>query len=161
MTLDPNSVYFTGFDDHFFAVPWPHEPRTGISPVLTKFKEDTLSQSSPSYHVTHNEKGFRLDVDVPGMKPEDVTIELKGRVLHLSGSRGVNTAGEHRGHAGYHFDKSFKLARGLDTSKITAHLSDGVLMLTFPKMDKVAPTTRRIEITQGEAPVLMDEGDEK
>jgi HSP20 family protein len=150
MSLDPNSLYFTGFDDHFFAVP-------SSSALLSG------NHSSPGYHVTKNEKVFRLEVDVPGMKPDDVTIELEhgGRVLHLSGSRGVKATGKHHGHGEYQFDKSFKLGSDLDTSKITAHLSEGVLILTIPKMEKVAPAARRIVIIQGEAPALMVEGEEK
>jgi hypothetical protein len=49
----------------------------------------------------------------------------------------------------------------LDTSKIAAHLSDGVLVLTAPKIEKLPPTTQRIEIVQGEAPALMDKEEEK
>ena len=150
MSLDPNSVFFTGFDDHFFALP-------SSSALLSG------NHSSPGYHVAKNERVFRLQVDVPGMKPDDVTIELEhgGRVLHLSGSRGDKATGKQHGHGEYHFEKSFKLGSDLDTSKITAHLSEGVLTLTFPKMEKVDPITRRIEVIQGEAPALMDEGEEK
>ena len=45
----------------------------------------------------------------------------------------------------------------LDISKLTAHLSDGVLVLTAPKLEKLPPTTQEITIIRGDAPALMEE----
>jgi HSP20 family protein len=148
---NPNSV-FAGFDDVFFD-PMP-STLLGV-PALTPFKTDTMRHSSPRYEVTENEKQFRLSVDVPGVKPEDMTIELEhdGRVLHMSGGRKVKTD---KSYEEYKFDKRFTLGKDLDTSKITAHLSDGVLCLTAPKKEKLPPTKQTIAITQGEAPALME-----
>jgi HSP20 family molecular chaperone IbpA len=94
------------------------------------------------------------------MKPDDVNIELEndGHVLHLSGSRKVATD---KHDEEFHFDKRFKLGRIVDTSKITAHLSDGVLVLTAPKMEKPAPLKQRIAIVRGEPPALIDADEEK
>ncbi|KAL3787924.1 hypothetical protein ACHAWO_001073 [Cyclotella atomus] len=149
---NPHSV-FAGFDDEFFN-PMP-STLLGV-PALTPFKTDTMRHSSPRYEVTENEKQFRLSVDVPGVKPEDMTIELEhdGRVLHMSGGRKVKTD---KSYEEYKFDKRFTLGKDLDTSKITAHLSDGVLCLTAPKKEKLPPTKQTIAITQGEAPALMEE----
>ncbi len=150
---NPNSV-FAGFDDPFFD----HIPSTllGIPPSLTPFKTDTMRLSSPRYEVTENDKQFRLAIDVPGVKSDDMKIELEheGRVLHLTGGRKVKTDTSFED---YKFEKRFTLGRDLDTSKITAHLADGVLVLTAPKKEKLPPEKREISITQGEAPALMDE----
>jgi HSP20 family molecular chaperone IbpA len=71
---NPNTV-FAGVDDHFF------DPLTstliGISPTLTRFKTYTMLLSSPRYEVTDNDKQFRLAIDVPGVKPDDMKIELE------------------------------------------------------------------------------------
>lgn len=154
---NPNSV-FGGFDDEFFD-PVP-STFLGIPPTLTPFKTDTMRLSSPRYEVTENEKQFRLSVDVPGVKPEDMSIELEhdGRVLHLMGGRKMKTD---KSFEEYKFEKRFTLGKDLDTSKITAHLADGVLCLTAPKKEKLPPTKQTIAITQGEAPALMDDGKEQ
>lgn len=154
---NPNSV-FGGFDDEFFD-PVP-STLLGIPPTLTPFKTDTMRHSSPRYEVTENDKQFRLSVDVPGVKPEDMSIELEhdGRVLHLTGGRKMKTE---KSFEEYKFEKRFTLGKDLDTSKITAHLADGVLCLTAPKKEKLPPTKQTISITQGEAPALMDEGKEQ
>ncbi len=152
MSLDPNVAFFT-----FSTMP---SAQLGNPPTLSRFKDDIVHHSSPHYEVAETDKQLRIAVDVPGMKPDDVNIELEndGHVLHLSGSRMIETD---KYEDEYHFDKRFKLGRIVDTSKITAHLSDGVLVLTAPKMEKPAPLTRRIAIVRGEPPALIDADEEK
>ena len=72
-------------------------------------------------------------MDVPGVKPDHLTIQLEqnGQVLHLSGDRKTtkktDTSFEE---SEFKFDKRFTLDKNLDTAKMTAHLADGVLTLT-------------------------------
>jgi HSP20 family protein len=154
---NPNSVFgglggFGGFDEDFFNMP---SGLMDIPPSLTRFPDDTMRHSSPRYEVTENDKQFRLAVDVPGVKPDHMKIELEnnGRVLHISGDRKDKTDKTYKA---FKFEKRFTLGRNLDTSKIEAHLSDGVLVLTAPKMEKLPPITQNIKIIQGEPPALMD-----
>eukprot|EP00571_Detonula_confervacea_P006054 CAMPEP_0172313876 /NCGR_PEP_ID=MMETSP1058-20130122/21174_1 /TAXON_ID=83371 /ORGANISM="Detonula confervacea, Strain CCMP 353" /LENGTH=165 /DNA_ID=CAMNT_0013027601 /DNA_START=46 /DNA_END=543 /DNA_ORIENTATION=- len=155
---NPNSV-FAGFDDDFFSDPIVPSTLLGTQSTLTDFKTDTMRHSSPRYEVTENKNQFRLAVDVPGVKPDNMKIELEndGHVLHMSGGRKVKTDTSYEE---YKFDKRFTLGKDLDTSKITAHLSDGVLVLTAPKKEKLPPTKQEIAIVHGEAPALMAEEEE-
>ncbi|KAL7546292.1 hypothetical protein ACHAWF_015985 [Thalassiosira exigua] len=155
---NPNSV-FAGFDDDFFDDPMPSS-LFRIPPTLTHFKSDTMRYSSPRYEVTENEKQFRLAVDVPGVKPDNMKVELEhdGCVLHMSGGRKAKTDTSYEE---YSFDKRFTLGKDLDTSKITAHLADGVLVLTAPKKEKLPPTKQEIGIVHGEAPALIDVEEKK
>ena len=156
---NPNSV-FAGFDDNFFNELMLSGSVLGIPPSLARFKADTMRHSSPRYEVSENEKQFRLAVDVPGVKPDNMKIELEndGRVLHMSGGRKEKTDTSYEE---YKFDKRFTLGRDLDTSKITAHLSDGSLVLTVPKKEKLPPVRQKIATVNGEAPALMDVEEEK
>ncbi|EED88565.1 heat shock protein, partial [Thalassiosira pseudonana CCMP1335] len=99
----------------------------------------------PRYEVTENDKQFRLAVDVPGVKPDAMQVELEhdGRILHLTGGRKVKTDTSVEE---YKFEKRFTLGKDLDTAKITAHLADGVLVLTAPKKEKAEPKTHQIAI---------------
>jgi HSP20 family protein len=145
---------FAGFDSDFFAMP---SRLLDFPPTLTHFKDEIMRHSSPRYEITENDEQFRLAVDVPGMKPDNLKIELEddGRILHVSGERKVKTDTSHEE---YLFDKRFTLRKDLDTSKITAHLSDGVLVVTAMKMKTLPPATQPIAIVQGEAPAMMDAG---
>lgn len=147
---NPRSV-FAGFDDDFFT-----DPIMLGMPALTSNANELLRHSSPRYEVTENDKQFRLAVDVPGVKPNDMKIELEndGHVLHMSGGRKVKTETSFKE---YKFDKRFTLGKDLDTSKISAHLADGVLVLTAPKKEKLPPVKKEISITMGEAPALIDD----
>ncbi|KAL3827043.1 hypothetical protein ACHAXA_007550 [Cyclostephanos tholiformis] len=151
---NPNSAFggFGGFDDDLFAMPYG---LLDIPPSLTRFKDDTMRHSSPRYEITENDKQFRLAVDVPGVKADHIKVELEnnGRVLHISGDRKEKTDTSYKA---FKFDNRFPLGRNLDTSKIVAHLSDGVLVLTAPKMEKLPPTTQKIEIIQGDPPAMVD-----
>ena len=143
---------FAGFDSDFFTMP---SPLLGIPPTLTRFTDETLRHSSPRYEITENDEQFRLAVDVPGMKTDNLKIELEddGRVMHISGERKEETG---KSYKEYKFDKRFTLRKDLDTSKITAHLSDGVLVVTSPKLESLPPATQPIAIVQGEMPALKD-----
>ncbi len=143
---------FAGFDSDFFTMP---SPLLGIPPTLTRFTDETLRHSSPRYEITENDEQFRLAVDVPGMKTDNLKIELEddGRVMHISGERKEETG---KSYKEYKFDKRFTLRKDLDTSKITAHLSDGVLVVTSPKLESLPPATQPIAIVHGEAPALKD-----
>ena len=83
------SIFGGGFDDDFFTDPTFFRG----PPTLTNFKADTMLHSSPKYEVTQNDKQFRLAVDVPGVKPDQMKIELEndGRVLHMSGGGKAKT----------------------------------------------------------------------
>eukprot|EP00580_Thalassiosira_gravida_P000537 CAMPEP_0201609010 /NCGR_PEP_ID=MMETSP0492-20130828/10503_1 /ASSEMBLY_ACC=CAM_ASM_000837 /TAXON_ID=420259 /ORGANISM="Thalassiosira gravida, Strain GMp14c1" /LENGTH=165 /DNA_ID=CAMNT_0048074159 /DNA_START=62 /DNA_END=559 /DNA_ORIENTATION=+ len=155
---NPNSV-FAGFDDDFFTDPMLTTPSSlflGTQPSLTRFKTDTMRHSSPHYEVTENEKQFRLAMDVPGVKPENMKIELEndGRVLHVSGGMKSTTDTSYEE---FKFDKRFTLGKNLDTEKVTAHLTDGVLVMTAPKVEKLPPAKKEIAIVHGEAPALLEE----
>jgi HSP20 family protein len=146
---DPRSI-FAAFDDDFFADPYfPPSP-----PFGARYQADAIRHLSPRYEVTESDREFRLSVDVPGVKQDDMTIELvnDGRVLRVSGGRRSTTDASHEG---YNFDGRFALGKNLVTSKITAHLSDGVLVLTAPKMEEVPPARQVIPIIRGEPPALM------
>ena len=151
---NPNSV-FAGFYDDFFA---PIEPSAfqGFPPALTRFKDDTMRHSSPRYEVTENDKQFRLAVELPGVKEDNMKVELEneGRLLHLTFNKKEKTETSFKE---FKFDKRFTLGKNLDTSKLTAHLNDGVLVLTAPKLEKLPPTTQEIPIIRGDAPALMEE----
>ena len=140
---------FGGFDDEFFS-------GSPVFGVPATFKNDILLHSSPRYEVSENSKQFRLAIDVPGVKPDDIKVDLEndGRVLHMKGHRKVE---KENSFEEYKFEKRFALGNDLDTTRITANLSDGVLILTAPKKEKEEPRATTVPITLGEAPALMDE----
>lgn len=92
---------------------------------------DTLT-----FHTEEYDDSYILAVDLPGVKREDVNIELKDRVLTLHAER--------KGSRGYTVDKRIKLSDDISTDSVKANMLDGVLFLGFTKAEEAR--ARKIEI---------------
>jgi HSP20 family protein len=94
-------------------------------------------------------------MDVPGLKPENLEIELTGDVLSVRGERAYPYADSdersrswRRLERGYgKFQRILQVPKGLDPDSITAEMSDGVLTLHIPQPEARKP--RQIQITTG------------
>jgi len=109
---------------------------------------------SPSSEIHEDETMFQYAVEVPGVKPENmiVQVEQHGRQLSLAGACRRLTLGRKltKGDEGkeIYFEKSFRLSRSVDTSIISANLSDGIIVITAPKDPTKNCNGIKIPITQ-------------
>lgn len=108
-------------------------------------------------------------MDVPGLRPGNLDIQLVDDVLTVKGERPYPlAAGEQQddnGRAWYRlergygkFQRVFQVPRGLDPERITASMVDGVLTLHIPQPEARKPRT--IQIMGGSRPVIESEGTE-
>lgn len=153
MSLIPRS-FLTGFDDNFFGSS-PFMNDLMVRPTLLVDDDvGMVRRSSPMYEISETEKQFQVALDVPGVPKENINIELlnNGRVVHISGGRKVR---KDNSYSETKFEQSFTVGSNVDASKLTAHLQDGVLVLTAPK--KAEDTgNRKIAIEAGPAPMIED-----
>ena len=98
---------------------------------------------TPATDIFENENAITLLADMPGVKAKDLKIDLRESVLTLTGritppeaAKEVNIQREYS--AGTFF-RQFTLSELIDQSKIDAKLSDGVLRLELPKVEKAKP----------------------
>jgi HSP20 family protein len=92
-------------------------------------------------------------MDVPGLKPENLEVELTGDVLTVRGERAYPYPTEdeqsrswYRLERGYgKFQRILQVPKGLDPDSISAEMVDGVLTLRIPQPEARKP--RRIQIT--------------
>ena len=102
----------------------------------------------PAVDIYENSKELVLLADMPGVPSGDVEVDLKEGTLTIVGKVGPESDEgepilvEYR--VGNYF-RSFRLTDVIDQSNITAAMSDGVLRLTLPKVEKAIP--RKIPIT--------------
>ncbi len=98
----------------------------------------------PAMDVIEREDGIVIRMNLPGLSPDNVTVEVEGDLLTISGELGesAETEGER-----YHFrerytgafKRTLRLADTLDTGSITATFENGVLSLSLPKRPETQP----------------------
>lgn len=110
----------------------------------------TLAAFAPRANIEESESAYLLAFDLPGVKKEDVKIDVHGRVFTLTGERKHETKKEEGGFKRYEcvagkFSRSFTLPEGVDASKVEATLADGVLRVVVPKSEVEKPRTIAIK----------------
>lgn len=107
---------------------------------------------TPHLDVVETAKDFVVSVDLPGVKPEDVKVEMEDGKLSISGKREhtveENTKNVHRvERTKGSFYRMVTLPREIDTEKIDAKYDQGVLRISLPKSVEKQP--RKIDIRTG------------
>ena len=106
---------------------------------------------TPAVDIYETEKEITLLADMPGVKAEDLTIDLRDNTLTLSaGIAPFEGADEEDVLIEYDigkFYRQFTLGEMINQEKINAQLNDGVLHLSLPKVEKAAP--KKIKVQAG------------
>jgi HSP20 family protein len=106
---------------------------------------------TPAVDIFETDEALTLVADMPGVEPEDLSIDLHENMLTLSGGVAPPESAEegdiYREYRTGQYVREFSLGRMIDQSKIEAELSDGVLRLTLPKSE--AATPRKITVKAG------------
>ncbi len=92
----------------------------------------------PAMDLVESGESLVLRADLPGLKREDVEIEVKDNVLTVSGERRTESEEKADGYfrverASGRFSRSLTLPEGIDPDAITADFTDGVLEVRIPK----------------------------
>jgi len=104
---------------------------------------------TPAVNEKIDEKGYHLEVDLPGVKKEDVEISVNDGILTISGERKLEKKEEKENYTRIEsffgrFERSFKLPADADVDNIEAKYENGVLKIFIPKKQK--PAGKKIEI---------------
>jgi HSP20 family protein len=105
---------------------------------------------APATDVTETEDHYLMSLDVPGMKKEEIKIEVADNVLSVSGERKRVTAPDKKERVQRYeksygfFKRSFSLPNSIDAEKVEALYENGVLELYLPKVAQAKP--RQIEV---------------
>lgn len=104
---------------------------------------------APLLDVRETDEEYLVLVDLPGVKSEDVSVEVQDQVLSISGTRvPVETGEAQLSERPYgSFVRTLTLPKGVDEEKIVADYRDGVLELHVPKPAEQRP--KKIAIASG------------
>ena len=98
---------------------------------------------TPSVDIFETESEITLLADMPGVPPDNLSIDLRDNTLTLEGD--IAPLGDQKEEMVYseystgRYYRQFSLSEVIDQSKIEAQLQDGVLRLSLPKVEKATP----------------------
>ncbi len=126
---------FKELEKSYYTYPTTNEGVSGFVPVV---------------NTREGESAFHIDVDLPGVKKEDIKVDMKKDILTISGER--KTKDEIKEDDYYKvettfgkFSRSFTLPENVDIENIEARSDNGVLEVIIPKLEE-AKVNKSIEI---------------
>ena len=116
--------------------------------------EESPGDWSPAVDVYEDGEALRLHADLPGLKKEDIKIQVREGVLTLRGERKFETEEKKDNYFRVErrygsFLRSFSLPNTVDTEQIRATMKDGVLELVIPKKAESKPKEIQVEVKNG------------
>ena len=131
------SIFGENLFDDFFGDPFGMMPR-GRDPLYGKHAKNLMRTD-----VRETEDTYELDVDLPGFKKDEVTLELKDGVLTIQAVKGLDKdetdkKGKYIRQERYAgaCSRSFYVGEGLRAEDVSAKYENGILRLTVPKNAK-------------------------
>lgn len=129
-------------------------PYRMMDELVRNWNANQAAGFTPVLDVRETDEEYLVLVDLPGVEPDDVTIEVSDHVLSISGSRAPVETGEpqlsERPYGS--FVRTLTLPQGVDDEKIAADYREGVLELHVPK--PVAQRPKKIAIGNGSRKAL-------
>ncbi len=129
-----------------------------FSSMLDRFFNETVNTRrvagfTPNVDACETERGYEIEMALPGVKKEDINIDFQEGRLTISGERRFERKEDNKR---YHmletqygsFSRTFFLPDNVQADKISAQFEDGILLLDVPK-DVQKTMKRQIQITSG------------
>lgn len=129
------------FDDSFF---------TGHDPLFGKNGRNLMKTD---VRETDDAKSYRLSIDLPGFKKDEITVEVKNGCLNISAAKGLDK--EEKDKDGKYIrqeryagscSRSFYIGNEVDPAAVTAKFENGILQISVPKASRQLPAKSTVEI---------------
>jgi HSP20 family protein len=112
--------------------------------------EGSLVDFVPKVNTREDNNAYYIEVELPGVKKEDVDVKVDGNILTISGERKFKEESKaedyYKIESSYGtFSRSFTLPEKVDVSKIEAKSQDGIIEIVIPKLN-IDTGSKKIEI---------------
>lgn len=126
----------------------PNVRRKNFDPFLSNWFNDNFycgmnrsAKSFPAVNIKEDEKGFNLELSIPGVKKEDLKIEVNDDILTISSDVKCENQEDRDGYKMMEFCRQafcrkFYLPENSDAEKTSASLKDGILYIEIPKLEE-------------------------
>jgi len=132
---------------------WPREffePFGDFSQLWSRMAEPFVRGGPggwiPAVETEETNDGYVIRAELPGMKRDDVDIELRGNELRITGEVTEESSGKTLRHRHGKFAYRTTLPADADAGKAEAQLGDGILTVRLPKATE--SQTRKVEIKE-------------
>ena len=121
--------------------------------VLTWPVQVTPKMRMPLMDIKENEKNYKVELEVPGIKKENIKIEVtNSRVIEIKAKEKEEKEEEQEDNylkkeiLERSFYRRFMLPSEIDSDRIDAKSDNGMLIITLPKEEPSKPELRTIEV---------------
>ncbi len=110
------------------------------------------STALPAVNIKENETSFIVEVAIPGLTKEDISVNVENNVLTIASEKQSESDESNENYTrkeySYRaFKRSFNLPKErINSEAISANYRNGELIISLPKVEKVAPKAKLIEI---------------
>lgn len=109
------------------------------------------SNFMPRVEITEDRDNFYLNLEMPGIKKEDIKINIENNVLTIKGNKNQTYNKEEKNlvmNERYYgeFSRSFNISKDIKIENIDAQYNDGVLNITLPKVEEAKPVVKEIAV---------------
>jgi len=122
------------------------------SRAISKHEEMATADWYPSVDVSETERAFHIHAELPGVKKEDIKVNVHDGVLTLSGRHEAKKEEKdkkfHRIERSYgSFSRSFSLPENVEADNVEAAFQDGVLEIDLFKSEKQKPKQVEVKVS--------------
>ena len=111
---------------------------------------NTTNDWEPSMDIKESDKNFLIEADIAGLEKKDISINLNGDQLTISGKReekvGKNDYYHFRERSVGAFSRTFNLPKSINRDKISANFEKGILSIKLEKHKELIPKAKEITI---------------
>ncbi len=143
------SIFSENLFDDLFSDPFAMMIPQGRDPLYGKHAKNLMKTD-----VRETDGSYELDIDLPGFKKDEVSVELKDGYLTIQAAKGLDKdETDKKGryirqerYAGA-CSRSFYVGEDVEPGEVSAKFEDGILRLSIPKVEhKALPKTSTIAI---------------
>ena len=128
----------------FYIQPYPYHR---MSRRMAAMNGGSNREHSLNVNVRDEEDTFVLSAQVPGLKADDLNIQVLENVVHIEGEFQANEEEFLlRELPNGPFHRALRMPSEIDTDKVEAKITDGVLTLRLPKAESARPKKIKVSI---------------
>ena len=139
------------FDDDWMDFPFERDFWGRKNPLYGKNAKNIMKTD-----IKEHDGGYELDIDLPGFKKDEITIDLDNGYLTISAAKGLDKDEQDKQgkyirmerYAGA-MQRSFYVGDAVTEEDVKAKFEDGILRLSIPKKDAKAVETKKTIAIEG------------